>query len=205
MSAHSSQESEESNLVLKEKDSKHSGLSKTMSTVKKYLESTGLTYLSMETSKQWLSDHYLLLTSLQGGILVNPGARQENALASRMRDGYGMTFTKPFAYYDQNTSSWRMFQKSLISEDLALYSKTLPKSGMMLNGKLYQRPQLERHTRENASSRWRTPTGKELRITKGELRPAGQVQWTTPCASETGYRKKKYSQGGTALSTQLSG
>jgi len=66
----------------------------------------------------------------------------------------------------------------------------------------------------NPSRAWPTPCVADAtggRTTKGKDRPnecglAKTVKmWTTPCADDTGHRKKQYPQGGTALSTQAGG
>jgi len=50
-----------------------------------------------------------------------------------------------FASYDRDLSSWKTSQRSLF-EDSTEFSETLPRSGTMRNGKLYQRGTPERPT-----------------------------------------------------------
>lgn len=52
---------------------------------------------------------------------------------------------KPFAWYDQNTGSWRTWQNCLI-EGWALYLERWPAAGVMLNGIAYQRQPLAHPT-----------------------------------------------------------
>jgi hypothetical protein len=47
------------------------------------------------------------------------------------------------------------------------------------------------------------PSGNELGRAVNNLTKDGL--YTTPCADDTGHRKEKYAQGGTALSTQVGG
>jgi len=62
----------------------------------------------------------------------------------------------PFAYYDPDASSWRTSQASF---DLGLHesSVTLPNSGSMRNGALYERPTLALATDANGCSLLPTP------------------------------------------------
>jgi hypothetical protein len=109
----------------------------------------------------------------------------------------------------------------------------LPRSGMTRNGTLYLRPRSAPRISGSASSLWPTPntsdgmgsrtssdqailTGKRpsgakvqvsLRdaIRRRELQKTKHGLWTTPTADDTGHRKDRYAQGGTALSTQAGG
>lgn len=51
----------------------------------------------------------------------------------------GDTSQMPCAYYDPGSSCWRTFQQSLL-EDLTESSATLPRSGSMRSGVVYERP-----------------------------------------------------------------
>ena len=63
---------------------------------------------------------------------------------------FGLRCGELFASYDQDGFSLRMSQISLIKEDQE-YCTTLPKQGMMQNGKLYQQEMLEVDTLEKDS------------------------------------------------------
>jgi hypothetical protein len=63
------------------------------------------------------------------------------------QDTYSHTYWKPFAIFDPDTQSLRMFEDTLIS-DLTPFSATLPQSGMMRSGVLFELPKSERLTRE---------------------------------------------------------
>lgn len=86
----------------------------------------------------------------------------ESELASRGVVLHSGNITcKPLARYDQESHSLRTWQHSL-DEDSVPFSATLPRSGMMRNGIVYQLPALVRLTVVTASSSspilWHTPT-----------------------------------------------
>lgn len=62
-----------------------------------------------------------------------------------MSDTSGRISPTPFAYYDPDSSCWRTSQATL-ALDLTPSSVTLPRSGSMRNGELFERPMLEPHT-----------------------------------------------------------
>ena len=111
---------------------------------------------------------------------------------------------KRLAKYDQESHSLKTSQLSLV-EGYMSYSATLPRSGMMQNGIVYQLQPLVRITRGTGSSSFATPTTmdslppksekalkREMEVTrKGRSKPANlrdQVSnmqmWRTPSATE---------------------
>jgi hypothetical protein len=68
----------------------------------------------------------------------------------------GLLYETPFAYYDPAGCSWRMSQGTL---DLGLtpFFPTLPASGSMRNGRLYQRARWVPHICGSGCSVWPTP------------------------------------------------
>ena len=82
--------------------------------------------------------------------------------------------SQPYAWFDQNTSSWKTYQRSLITE-WTLYSENFTRQGTMQNGAVSQVALLELATKE----------------IDGGLLP-------TPLASDPD-RKAKFKQGGTPL------
>jgi hypothetical protein len=73
-----------------------------------------------------------------------------------MSDIYGHLFGMPFARYDPATQSWRTsLDTSLL--DLEMSSLTLPRSGGMRSGQLFERPMLEPATDAHDSSSLPTP------------------------------------------------
>ncbi len=97
-----------------------------------------------------------------------------------LRD-YGLNSPVVFVKYDPTTFSWKTPQHSLFG-DLETFSGTWPHSGTMQNGIAYRRQPS-------------VPTTFELE--RGFL--------PTPLASETGWRRTPYAQGGLALSTVIGG
>jgi DNA (cytosine-5)-methyltransferase 1 len=92
-----------------------------------------------------------------GGYPCQPFSKQANEAAQTILDIYGQQCTTPFAYYDQDTRSWRTY------EDICLWGSveflaTWPKSGMTQSGKSFQQPPLVRHTKETGYLLWPTPT-----------------------------------------------
>jgi hypothetical protein len=79
-----------------------------------------------------------------------------------MNGTYGHLFGMPFARWDHDTQSWRTSEDTSLL-DLPMSSLTLPKSGGMQNGQLYQRPPLEPAIAESASSSLPTPTAMDSR------------------------------------------
>ena len=78
-----------------------------------------------------------------------------------MTDGSGPNFSDLWAYYDPDTSSWKMSQDCLpLTEDtLSVRSSvTWPTSGMTVNGRCYPLPMSARRTSASASGLWPTPT-----------------------------------------------
>lgn len=71
--------------------------------------------------------------------------------------GSGVRCSASFASYDPDSSSWRTSQHCLI-EGLDEFSQTLPASGSMRNGKLYEHPVLGHLTEGSASLLLPTPT-----------------------------------------------
>jgi hypothetical protein len=115
----------------------------------------------METSKtltgQQLSDQTLFVVDTPANHL----AQQEIDKEQMTHDTCGLGSEMPLAHYDQPTQSWRT------SKDISLWGdykslENLPKSGMTLNGALYQQPAWERPIDAIASSLWPTPTTQEI-------------------------------------------
>ena len=77
-----------------------------------------------------------------------------------MNDTFGQTSLTPFAQYDPDTRSWKTSQATELWA-LPMSSLTLPKSGGLVNGELFERPMLAHHTAEIASSSLPTPTARD--------------------------------------------
>jgi hypothetical protein len=96
-------------------------------------------------------------TSSPAGIHVSHSQQQDLEKGKTMSDIYGHLFGMPFARWDQDTQSWKTSEDTCLL-DLPMSSLILPKSGLMRNGQLYQRPTLERPIDENDFSSLPTPT-----------------------------------------------
>ena len=70
--------------------------------------------------------------------------------------GYGMKCSESFARYDQDTSSWRTSQL-LLTGEWEPFSEGWPKAGIMLDGRCYRQPKLERRIAEIDGGVWATP------------------------------------------------
>lgn len=124
----------------------------------------------------------------------------------------GWKWHASFAKWSPDTSSWRTRQCSLLG-DSEEFSETWPRWGSMRDGECLAHTTPELPTSEKGSGFWPT-----IRASDGERGGRGDLlqavrgnanshyrMWSTPVASDTGHRKKKYAQGGTALSMQAGG
>ena len=112
---------------------------------------------------------------------VNQLAKQGTEKASRRLQGLvsGSNSSEPYAWYDQNTSSWKTYQRSLLTEWTS-FSETFTRQGTMQNGVVYQAALLELATKE----------------IDGGLLP-------TPIASKAVEQKARFKQGGYSLRAAL--
>lgn len=112
---------------------------------------------------------------------IFPAQEEVKELKERHQE-CGSTWRESLAKYDHDSHLWKTVQCSLLG-DLESFSVTWPRSGTMRNGVAYPRPSLE-------------PTMNATGY--GSLLP-------TPVASDTGHRKTRYAQGGSALSLVVGG
>ena len=82
-------------------------------------------------------------------------------LAKAIRDICGQSVLEPYASYDPDTHCLRMYEVTLVSDSHRCLA-TLPPSGSMQNGKLYQRARLAHHTDAIGCLLWPTPTTQEV-------------------------------------------
>ena len=125
--------------------------------------------------------------------------------------------------YDPATSSLRTSQLSLLEGSTSCLA-ILPRAGSMRSGTIFQRRPLAPLTGGTGSGSLPTPKsspsgpdfaranregsgGDDLAtfVAREQIGLTKDGLWTTPCADDTGARKDKYPQGGTALSTQAGG
>lgn len=158
MSAHSLAESVESNSVLKQKDFTQNGSLSATLTHKQSYGNIGQQPRFMRMLVRLIGQQFQKLTSLQEDSHAKTLAMQENELALRGVVLHSGNITvKLLGYYDQNMHLLKTSQH-LLKEDSTLSLQTLPKSGMMRNGIIYQLPQLVRCTGVKDSSFLPTPT-----------------------------------------------
>lgn len=151
-SAVSSQALEESNSVLNEKALRQFFSLRTICMLRQFSGKTGRKYLSMEILRRSTGKRCLKLTSSQVdslarmrvGRIVEERELKEKELVS------GNISRKPYAFCDLSTLSLKTFQTCL-NGDFQNYSVTLPKSGMMRNGELYELVILEHPISERDS------------------------------------------------------
>ena len=103
------------------------------------------------TSQPTEPNHIQQTLSL-GDFLVQTSAKRDVGKASRRLQGLvcGFNSSEPYAWYDQNTSSWKTYQRSLLTEWTS-FSGTFTRQGYMnANGVVYQAALLELATKEIA-------------------------------------------------------
>lgn len=155
------------------------------------------------------------LTSSAAGSPASLSPSPENNLPRMTRVGSGRTSHESFAYYDHATSLLRTCQVSLFGGD-TMYSETLPRSGLLLNGKLYRRQPLVRRTDGTGSGSLPTPDahcykqGERGTGTGGgpQLSDVIAKMWPSPKSSPSGpdyARRNRKGAGGDDLATQVGG
>ena len=162
-----------------------------------------LTVTLGEDSSMWLLEGFRATTS----------ARLEPALGSMEKTAAsGRKWLGSFARFSPSELKWKTAQCSLLG-DSDEFSETWPRWGSMRNGECFLRRIPGLPICESASGFWQTPVADDAIERKagkwnsrGEPKLSAQVKLApTPTASDTGFRKGKYAQGGTALSTFVGG
>jgi hypothetical protein len=113
------------------------------------------------TSNAWILSAAAFLASRY----QSPGSRK----APTMTDGSGRNFGALWAFWDRDTSLWKMSQACLpLTTDTPSVrsSVTWPTSGMTVNGRCYPLPTLARPISESASGLWPTPSSQESQPTQ---------------------------------------
>ena len=102
-----------------------------------------------------------LLTSFLGAFPAKTSASQAEAQDLKGSGlGYGLKCLGLLARFDQDSSSWKTPQLSLIEGGAELL-QTLPRWGMSANGELWELQMSERLTNEKESGLWPTPQANE--------------------------------------------
>lgn len=155
----------------------------------------------------------VLLTSYREASLAKTSAEPEPEQEStELEAASGARWRALFSKYNHDTSSWRTAQCSLLG-DSDEFSETWPRWGSMRNGESFLRPIPALPICASESGLWQTPVADDAieRVkgkynSRGEPKLSAQVKLApTPVASDTGFRKERYAQGGTALSTFVGG
>lgn len=110
-----------------------------MNIAKESLRNTGPTSSDTETSEPLPMSSEWICSAVDSP--VNLSVWPANAEGNPTSDGYGLSFADCFAFYDPATHLLKTRQVSLLSECMT-FSETLPRSGLMRNGMLFQRPPL---------------------------------------------------------------
>jgi len=84
----------------------------------------------------------------------------------------GDTSHGSFAIFDPPSHSWRTSQRSLL-EDSTAFSRTLPPSGSMRNGRLYERATSGPRTTEIGFGSWPTPTASDYGSSQNGINGSG--------------------------------
>lgn len=127
------------------------------------------------TCARLTADHgEALLTSFRAAFLAKTSAQQEKAQASTESEaGSGPRWLESSVRFDRGSSSWRT-HRTLFDEVLPESSVTLPLSGMMRGGVVYQPWNLERLTEEiDCGSLLPTPTATQYGTTNNGKRSDG--------------------------------
>jgi len=135
---------------------------------------------------------------------------------SKMKDGSGLPSSISFAKHDPLTSSWRTSQTSLTNmTHLVKYSQPWPRSGSMLNGRLFKHPKSVQTIKEivcsssltdlNISTFFPTPTTANNMLSPSFLKGKSQAHRNirailpTPTASDGSRGSTSYGPGNLTL------
>lgn len=120
------------------------------------------------------------LTSCMGDFHAKTSVLQDLEKAWRESVAHYFSRSRELAVsYDQTSSSWRTYQRSLFAEG-DKWLEHLPRWGMTVDGVLYQLPLLERYIEGNDGSCWPTPMASD-HSKSGEA--ASQIRRKSPCLS----------------------
>jgi len=166
------------------------------------------------TTSEPTNQNHIQQTLFAVDSLAKTSPSQVEAKASRRRQGlvYSMNSSESYAWYDQDSSSWKTSQRSLIT-GWTSFSESFTRQGTMLNGHVFQRQWLEPVTSEIVGGQLPTPRAQEpgrTNIGYGDSLKEGVCKQIgiptskypnllpTPLASDP-ERKAKFKQGGTPL------
>lgn len=143
-------------MVLKtQKNSARHGIVKSNTTLHSFLQNDGAASPTSATSETSTGMQSSGLTCSAAASLALTSAKPVNNKDSPSTPELvcGLSLPKPFAYYDQSGCLRKTSQDSSLQKaPSVLFSETLPRSGILLRGRLYQLPVLAHHTSVSASS-----------------------------------------------------
>ncbi len=158
----------------------------------KTMEPSRLSRFGM-TCKPLTDDHgEALLTSWLVGFHARTSVSPGGGLASTERAAAcGATWPASLARYDPVSRSLKTAQLSFL-EDLTGCLLILPRSGLMRNGELWERPMWAPRTIDKESGFWQTPVADDcVNRAKGKINSRGEpklsaqvMRWATPSASD---------------------
>ena len=150
------------NSALIGRDLRRYGSLKLILTVRKSSRNTGHRPKSIATLPKSTSQNSQKLIFSQEVSHVKTFQLQgkEEELSKGKDQGFGKSMCVPLGKYDRISQSLKTYQHLLL-EDSATYLQTLPKKGMMQNGRIYLLVNLERHIHVKECSLWPTPTASE--------------------------------------------
>ena len=152
-------ELEEQKLDCIEQDSQQNGLLKKMNTQEKSSQKDSQISESIKTSQKSISQNLNKWMLLQEDFPVKTSVsqiRKEKESKEREAD-CGIISIKQLGFYDQKSHSLKTAQTSL-TKGCHKSLQTLPRSGMMLNGKLFELQMSEQDISDRECLLWRTPT-----------------------------------------------
>ena len=123
------------------------------------------------------------ISSLRGSP-ASPGATLERGEEPMTNGGSGPSSRRFYARWSRATSSWRMFQASLVEEGSARYLGDWPRSGSMRSGRCSEQRTLELPTEEIGSSSWPTAIYGAHPGMADRNHLTGQAQWATPTSRD---------------------
>ena len=116
--------------------------------------------MTLEPTQLSLDNSILSAEVFPAKTLVGPIA-QELASQKNPDRVYFMNSCESYAWYDQDSLSWKTWQQSLIT-DWTSYSESFPKQGTMQNGQLYLRVHWEPVIEEVDGGALPTPTASDV-------------------------------------------
>lgn len=145
-------------MALNELVLKSRGKLKSTPTVSVSSPSTGPMSSDIETSGQSTGQQLSLSMSCAEGSPAKTSALPGNALALMVNaQACGVNTSESFAHFDRDSSSWKTYQGSLLTNTWDAFSETWPRAGTMRNGIVYQQQQLAPLTDATGSGLWPTP------------------------------------------------